>query len=433
MSAPRLTRSLPAFVLLAAGSVVIPALGRDPQPRSAAQSRSWRPDERQQPRHAERQTHRGFEVATGPITVVATTGREDAREVSRQALEAWNQMGQLADRFTSVHRSENFAQGAVQIVVERGPASSDQQRRVTVNPVNQATQILVMAGGRNDSLDQHLDEMRRHAAWALLRSAELDRQLPDWVCQGLAAFAGNGPAKAAAGADSAQLVTFLLTGNDGRHAAEFLGAVRQQAAVSGSSSEAENRRRNDPPPAGQANGGEVDSLAAELAAEFAAWQEDPQIGQPLWQPPADADSSVSDAQREMLFPLKLAARFAVARQPAAGTRITTFDKKKGASVVRLESATRPPPLRPLLDRVTHQEQPWATIGPDGELIWSSETDKLERLLGVDDGRYQYAWHQGHWALETTLDGGTLRGWLEPNAEQPGRPVARFWSSADQGE
>jgi hypothetical protein len=111
--------------------------------RSTAEVRRWLPDERQQPRHAERATHRGFEVSTGQINVVATTSWRDARLAAEQALAGWNKTAELADHWTSVHRQANFAQGAVQVVVDNEPVRSRTSRWWRLSVIGQATQISI--------------------------------------------------------------------------------------------------------------------------------------------------------------------------------------------------------------------------------------------------------------------------------------------------
>ena len=451
---------LVAAVLASARGTIL--LAQQSPVRSSGEVRRWLPDERQEPRQAERQTHRGFEVATGQIQVVATTNGNDARLAAEQALEGWNKTARLADHWTDVHKQANFAQGAVQVVVGSEPARHGQPP-VAVSVVGQATLIRVNVAPGQPSLEEQQGQLRQASALAFLHTAELDRQLPEWVCQGLSTYSGRvrgetpkesdtsaeeTPAAPSLGihqwrydraapdrlaepaseeTDASQLVRFLIEGNDARHAGEFFDCLREHLANSRPDPDRGFQRQNDPSLPAARDSDRLDQLVAALATEFDEWMKDPQIGQPEFVAGEGIDDELKQGQQEMLFALKLAERLARAESAAIRTRITTFEKGRGSAVLTGTSATRPPPLRTLLDRITTDDRrPWATLGPDGELIWSNEEEKLRDLLGVEENRYEHVWENDRWVLATRLpDGRQLVGWLEPNPENAKRPLARF--------
>jgi hypothetical protein len=297
---------------------------------------------------------------------------------------------------------------------------------------------------------------------AFLHTAELDRQLPDWVCQGLAAYAGKLPAEdkgegespreerpapslgghqwrsqrtapdrlaepAADKTDAAQLVHFLIEGNDARHAGEFFDSLREHLASSRPDRDRDFQRKNDPSLPAATNSDQLDRLVTALAAEYQQWKEDPLIGQPELVAGEATDDELRQGQQAMLFVLKLADRFALAESAAIRTRITTFEKGRGSAVLTGTSATRPPSLPTLLQRITADDRrSWATVGGNGELIWNTEEDKLRELLGLEDNRYQHVWENDRWVLTARLaDGRQLLGWLEPNPAKAQRPLAKF--------
>jgi len=445
-----------AAVLASTGEVR--SMAQESPPGSSPPARRWLLDERQQPRHAQRATHRGFEVSTGPIHAVATTSFSDAQVVAEHALAGWNDMAKLADHLTSVHRQANFAADSLQVTMG-AEAARGRDQPITWNSIGPATQISVHVTPGLALPENQQGQLRQAAAVAFLHAAELDRQLPDWVCQGLAAYASKSTAKeepavessarepaasslavnrrrfqseeprqpAADRADAAQLVHFLIEGNDARHAGEFFDCLRDQLASSPTRTDREFQRKSAPNLAVATNDNQLDRLVTTLATEFEEWKKDPQIGQPQWTAGEESDDELKQGQEAMLFVLKLAERFSLAQSAAIRTRITTFEKGKGSAVLTGTSATRPPPLRALLERITASDRgSWATVGPDGDLIWSADEEKLRELLGVEDNRYEHVWENDRWVLASRLaDGRQLLGWLEPNADHAQRPLAKF--------
>jgi hypothetical protein len=392
----------------------------EPRPRLA--------DERQLPRQRERATHHGFEVNTGPIVVIATTRLEDARQAAEQATAAWGHAAALADHWTSVHRQPNFAQGAVHVVLKDDRASDRDGASAVLANAGRATQIVVRGVGRAGASEEHQRHLRQHVARAFFHIAELDRTFPEWVSDGLAAYVAGNQSDESSADDPAARVRFLLEGNDGRHAGPFFDLLRQQLASVRPEPDRVIDRGNRSKVAQARDFEAVEQFVEKLADEFAQWQQDPLLGQPQLAPEDGFADALQAARQEMAFVLKLTDRFAAPERSGVRTKVATYDKTlRNAVAVTHAAAGRPQSLAGTWTRMSAAGQPtWATMGPDGKLIWSHEEDKFRKLLGMDEHRYQVAWQENQWVLETTLaDGRKLRGWLERNAENPHRLLAKF--------
>ncbi|MEX2026946.1 MAG: hypothetical protein WEH44_06585 [Pirellulaceae bacterium] len=395
--------------------------------RSSAERRIWLADERQLPRQTERATHRGFEVSTGPIVVIATTSLQDARRAAEQATAAWNDTAALADHWTSLHRQPNFAQGAVQVVLDGDRARQSDEPLASLARIGRVTQI-ALGGGDDGASDEQKRQLRQAVSQAFFQTAEMDQTLPEWVSQGLAAYVAGNKTAASSGDDAAATVRFLMEGNDGRYAGPFFDLLRQQLALMRPDPDRDFQRSNGnkiaPAPESEA----VEQFVAKLADEYEQWKLDPQFGQPQLPPGDVSDDALVAARNEMLFALKLANRFASQETSVVRTKVSIFEHQRRNSVAVIHAAAaRPPSLPALARRITAKDQPtWATIGPDGKLIWSHQEEKLLKLLGVDQQRYQYAWRESRWMLETTLeDGRKLTAWLDGTTENALRPLAKF--------
>ncbi|HUE73763.1 MAG TPA: hypothetical protein VMP01_22985, partial [Pirellulaceae bacterium] len=271
-------------------------------------------------------------------------------------------------------------------------------------------------------------QLRQAVAQAFFHTAELDQTLPEWVSQGLAAYIAGNQVDASGGNDAAAKVLFLMEGNDGRHAAAFFDLLREQLATARPDPDRDFQRRNGSEIAPTTESEAVEQFVARLADEFEQWKVDPQLGQPQFALGDKSDDGLEAARQEMAFALKLADRFAAQATSGVRTKVATFEKDRRRSVaVTHAAAHRPPSLAALVARMTADGEPaWATIGPRGKLLWSHEVEKLRELLGVDEQRYEFAWRENRWALETTLeDGRKLTGWLDRDSENAQRPLAKF--------
>ncbi len=432
--------------------------------RSTADVRERPPDELDRPRYKERWTHRGYEIRTNQFFVVANTRVEDARWAAEQMEAAWADFGRLADSWMKGHHHPDFGIGSVQVCIDGNSPKDRDLPRTTLSVVGIQTQITLCAAPGEPGLEDQAYRLREAAGHAFLHTAELDRQLPPWACDGLASYIaaeGLSAEEVKAGDEqdkvpgaprlggqqwrfkraeqdrlnmpafdhdaAAQEVEFLLTANDAAHAPAFFTAINQSVAaveqrrVQGSLVTA---RRGEEQPADL---GPVDQLAVRLAKPFGQWQKAPLAGQPKLEIEENTPAEVQRAEQEMAVVLKLARRFATTEQGTTHTRITAFDKEKGMTVLSRKAENHPATLPELYQRmVAPQRALWGTLNADGQLVLSSDRAAIKELLGLDDNRYKWEAGEGRSVLTTTLDGQwKLQGWLEENNQDPSRPLAKF--------
>jgi hypothetical protein len=440
------------------------AIAQERVQRSTADVRERPPDELDRPRNKERWTHRGYEIKTDKFIVVANTRVEDARWVAAQMETTWADFGRLADAWTKSHHQPDFGIDSVQVYVDGNAPKSRDLPRTTLSVIGIQTQINLFVGPGQPGLEDQVYRLRKAAGQAFLHTAELDRQLPPWACDGLATYVAaerlsveevkvgdeqdKVPGAPRLGGQqwrfkratqdqlnmprfdhdaAAQEVEFLLTANDAAHAPAFFVAIKQSMAaveqrrVQGNLVTA---RRGEEQPAEL---GVVDQLAASLAKSLDQWQKSPLAGQPKLEIEESTPPEVQRAEQEMAVVLKLARRFATTEQGATHTRITAFDKEKGMTVLSRKAENHPTPLPELYQRMVAPQRPlWGTLNADGQLVLSTNRAAIKEILGLDDNRYKWEAGEGRIALTTTLDGQRkLQGWLEENKEEPARPLAKF--------
>ncbi|MCE9529043.1 MAG: hypothetical protein K8R36_23595 [Planctomycetales bacterium] len=445
------------------------AIAQERVQRSTADVRERPADELDRPRYKERWTHRGYEIRTNQFFVVANTKVEDARWAAEQMEVAWGDFGRLADAWMTSHHHSEFGIGSVQVYIDANTPKSRDLPPTTLNVVGIQTQITLNVAPGQPSLEDQLYRLRKAAGQAFLHTAELDRQLPPWACDGLASYVAaermsTEDIKAADQQDkapgaprlggqqwrfkraeqdrlsiptfdqdaAAQEIEFLLTGNDAAHAPDFIAAIKESIAdvnfrrTQGSLVTA---RRGEEQPADL---GAVDHLAVKLAKPFEKWQKSPLSGQPKLE---SEESSVAQrppepvlrAEREMAVVLKLARRFATTEKGTVHTRITAFDKEKGMTVLSRKAENKPAPLPELYQRMIATERPlWGTLNVHGQLVLSTNHDQLKEMLGLENNRYRWEAGSDRSVLTTTVDNQwKLQGWLEENKEDPSRPLAKF--------
>jgi hypothetical protein len=362
------------------------------------------------------------------------------------------------------HRNSEFGIGAVQVYIDGNQPKDRDLPATTINVVGIQTQITLYVAPGQPKLEDQIYRLRKAAGQAFLHTAELDRQLPPWTCDGLASFIaveGLSPEEIQAAAeqvkapgsprlggqqwrakrieqdrlnmpevdsDAAALeVEFLLTASDAAHVPEFFAAIGdsmnlvQQRRVQGSIVTA---RRGEEQPAKH---GPVDDLAIKLARPFEEWHKSPLAGQPKLVLDEKSPIEIQQAELEMAVALKLAKRFSVPRQGTVRTRITTFDKSRGAAVLSSKSENRTVPLPELFQQMVAPERPvWGTLDANGQLVLSIERQAVQQMLGLDGNKYRWESSGDRNVLSTTVDGKwKLQGWLEENKEEPARPLAKF--------
>jgi len=438
--------------------------GQEQVQRSTADVRARPPDELDRPRNKERWTHRGYEIRTNQFVVVANTRVEDARWAAQQIETAWSDFGRLADAWMKGHHQPDFGIGAVQVFIDGNAPKDRDLPPITLSVVGVQTQITLHVAPGQPALEEQIYRLRKGAGLAFLRTAELDRQLPPWACDGLASYVavermsdeqvqasneqGKTPgAPRLAGQQwrfkraeqdrldapafdrdaAAQEVEFLLTGDDAAHAPAFFAAIQEAIAAVQERRIQGNLVTARPGEEQPAERGPLDQLATKLAKPFAEWQKTPLRGQPILEVGPNTPAEVQLAERQMAVVLKLARRFATTEQSTVHTRITAFDKEKGMTVLSRRAENQPAPLSELFQRISSPQRPlWGTLNLDGQLVLSTDRAALQEMLGLEENRYKWDLVSGRNVLTTTLAGQwKLQGWLEESEEDLTRPLAKF--------
>lgn len=445
----------------------VSACADEPTYRSLRDARPRVPDELDRPRRAHRVSHRGWEVRSAHFVVVATTGPTQAEMVSRQLEETWRRFGHLADTWTDVHRQPNFAIGAVGVLIDDAAVNSRQRPDSGPRALNHGANIYINLASGEPTLDDQLPRIRSEAVRAFLRVTGQDAVLPDWVVDGLAVhFArrdptpsmsvreqtpANGTVGATALPRAGQRLTqriaadrmetpaphdtdplsvrFLLEADDAHYAPAFLAALAESARHDLPVHPEVGRRVG----RGKSTRGlpkrgrwQIARLTggADYRREFEKWQSDPLAGRPIFEPAEiDGPRLLAQAQR-MTLVLKLARRFDV---QAASSRGTAIDLPRSPQTDEsFERSGRALDLQGLYRRLTDPAaEPWATIDVDGTLLWSGNRARIDEIFRAADVRYTTHLRRGQSVLEARLETGErLEAWLEPNDENPTRPIAR---------
>ncbi len=417
-------------------------------------------DEFDLPQMPERQSQLGFEVRTKEFVVVAKTSMEDARTAARQLQAVWRRSGDLADHWTKVHRRPSFGIGTVQLLIDNEPVRQQDAPLVTLNVVGVQTQIAINVSPGQPSLQEQLPRIREATAWAFLHTAEFDTQFPTWVCYGLANFIANEGSPVTAQVaellprveslggqqwkgvriepgtldfpanhrtQAALHVRYLLEGNDAELAPQFFAALRQTER--GAQQYWAQERRDSTRQADQQlrrYERAVNELADKNAVGFETWLKDPEMGQPVFEPLPGADREMVALQKQMTTVLKLGRRFSSTTRAASAVRVASFDPDRREAVAE-EASPQVRTLDGLYRDLTDPKQPeWATIGPDGKLLFSTETRRIRELLAIDSDRFRASTREGHWTLSAAAGyRSRIQGWLEENEKDPSRPLAKF--------
>jgi hypothetical protein len=172
--------------------------------------------------------------------------------------------------------------------------------------------------------------------------------------------------------------------------------------------------------------GQVDRFFASLADEYAAWQKDPLVGQPVYVPTKSATPELEQLQQEMALVLKLQRRTMPTMKSNFRTKVVTFQQAPkfiGQQKTAISVADPRDVYRELTDNA---EGPWATRDVDGSLLLSSNTERLDELFGDRGQRFQRVRTDDSWRLAARLpDGRLMTAWLEENKELPTRPLVKF--------
>jgi hypothetical protein len=451
--------------------------------RSVGDVRTRIPDEHDRPYFRQTKSHRGYEIREPQFTIVAQTTADDAEWAARQVAVGWQQAAALADHWTQVHQQPDFGLNALQVVITDEPLREGDAPATTVNVVGIQTQVEIHGGPSGAPLAQQVARLREGAAFAMLHTTGLDAVMPPWVTAGMAAAAGQeglSPQEVSASAaasstirfggqqwryrratpdtldyprldheEAAARIAFMLKGDDAEHAPALLAAVRL-ATERGANSSAQAAGFGQPPEQPASVAADVDQLLDGLRTQYAAWKENPNASQPLFEPTADASPDMLAAQREMIVLLKLQRRFAEAGQvttrPEAwatvlggdarpvSTKIVRFDtQQRAATVEQLKPPTAAASFAALAERLSNSSKaPWATLDIDGRLLLSTDSPRVQSLFR-NAKAYLIEADGGKAILARRLDSGELlRGWLENGPPEKPRLRAKFAVSKPSG-
>jgi hypothetical protein len=436
---------------------------RDRVYRSVADWRQRIPDELDRPNYHERITHRGYEIVNDYITVIASTSLADAKLAAAEATRAWNEAGLLADHFTKVHRNPNFGIGALQVHIDGEPQLDQDRPLVALNVVGQKSQVVLHTNAGTPNLSEQLPRLREATILAFLRTTELDVQYPNWVSQGMAGYlaeegetaaslAKSGPKPTTNNiggqqwrairkqpdvltpaenerAEAVARVRFLLEGDDSEHTPAFFAMLKASAENVAGRRPGEGLVKT--------TQGEVQpSFASDLANvqisdlknDLNRWKANPLTGQPVYVPAAGLSADDEWLQREMLVVLKLERRFSAPSKNRPGMKVVSFkpEPRDAAAASKLGTKQLEDPRRLFDSLIDGAHGEWATRDADGSLLMSSNTQRIEALLGDGGRRFERREHGDRWVLAAPLGKGQfMAGWLEENPADPTRPRARF--------
>jgi hypothetical protein len=225
-----------------------------------------------------------------------------------------------------------------------------------------------------------------------------------------------------------QRVSFLLEGDDAKHAPQFLLSLRELAEEATDpilSRRAHVVRHQLLPPVQDSV---VDEAFEDLEEAYLAWQEDPLRGQPLFMPGGEIpDSAMLTREKEMEVVLKLALRAEnLTSESDLRPRVTEFGADGQRDTMVTPILGQAIDVERLYYALVDAEAPWATRDVDGELLLWTNEERLAEVLGVHEQRYTSEFRDGKWVLVTTWDDATqLEAWLEPNDSNPSRPLMKF--------
>jgi hypothetical protein len=397
---------------------------------------------------AERQVRpwgNGWQVATEHFIVTCSLDRETALAAAEQLENAWNDTASLADRFTDAHHRDRFGAGAVGVLVGKPRQVRARQTAPHAFAASDVVMIRLELEVSSDGgfSEEQTKQLRDSASRAFLHLAEIDGKLPVWASDGLAQYVANRgrlpisdtglalpttissrslhtrhvrrasddvPTHTTSDPNAGRWIAYLLNGDDAAHAPATLEAIRQTIERRDGSTTA------------------IDHYLANTARnhDIAAWIEDPNVDQPIWEIPENQAEYVTNAQREMAIVLKLARRFKYAPYERPQVKIIAVTRENElVSHTAPELNQRPPSMREFYRKLAESGH-WATSTSNGGVLYSDDHNQLRDLLGIGERRYTTAWRDGKLVLTRRLQDGTIiEGVLSDNLENPRRPLAEF--------
>lgn len=396
--------------------------------------------ELRRPTYRQQNTNRGWEVRSHRWFIRSGNGPRQAEWTHQHLEEAWKDMSRLADPWTRIHRSPGFVAGPTLIQI-----SSEPNRRSSGETMAAAGQRDYGSLYFQDSFEHPLrqsrvPEIRGTATRVFLQQTRLSQNLPAWVQDGLVSYVSQPrltPAEINA-AEKSAAVHYFLRANDATFAPLFFDALKATVQMTDS----RLQRRTPTPPRWSRRGRllrqpwyvpavsntPVDRLLASprMKAAYSNWVRDPEFGRPVYQPAHKLDPKRLQREREMVLLLKLASRY----EKQISTRISAWsDQEEGGDKTGEASSENDFPLADLesLYRfLTRSGQRWATLDVDNSLMLSTDSRRIETLFANHRSRYHMVRHQGRQAIASSWDSHkTLIAWLQPNPDNPSRPIARI--------
>ena len=406
--------------------------------------------------------------STGPIQVVGEASPAEAEQITQELQTTWQQMARLADRWTQAHRRPDFPGRSFLVVVGQGrmhfpqPITYRSPGRTPTAPSDRAvlspaiwlldqqpamvlmaagTDVRLVPGASGPAQQQTVRELQRQLVLGFLSRLSNGQQVPLWVQMGLAEYVAELPGSStwsgssawpsrmpplppldkditwgqtppehreippAAYATCGQWIRYFLEGRDAQYAPAFMAAL------------ASANPRN-----------QIENLLQHIRlASGPAGRWEPEFGQPVVRTVGEP-AALGETERKLLFLLKLQWRFASGQSPRT-TQPKILQQGQDRSVQMAWTAEKPAPNRlpELQQQIFDPRQPrWATLDWNGQLLFSEDQAVWQAFFQELHGRYQIVQQQHE---EKTIfllqhpEGGVLEGWLEPNPQQPGRPIA----------
>jgi hypothetical protein len=400
--------------------------------------------------------------ATGPVQVVGAASPAETDRITQELEATWQQIALLADRWTQAHRRPDFPGRSFLVVVGQGRmhfpqpityrnpggASAAGSDRAVSTPaiwlLDQQPATVLMAAGTDarpapgasgPALPQTVRELKRQLVLGFLSRLPNGQQMPLWVQIGLAEYVAEPPGSSAwpsqmpplplldkeivwgqtapehreippeAYATCGQWIRYFLEGRDAQYAPALMAALAS----------------SDPRK-------QIEHLLHQIRlASGPGGQWTPEFGQPVVRTVGEP-VSLGETERKLLFLLKLQWRFASAPSPRI-TQPKILQQGQDRSVQMAWTAEQPAPnpLHELHQQIFNPRQPrWATLDWNGQLLFSEDQAVWQAFFQELYGRYRIVQQPQEEKTVFLLqhpEGGVLEGWLEPNPQEPGRPIA----------
>ncbi len=383
-------------------------------------------------------------VSAGPFVILGARSPQQASRIAQELQTTWDQMAQLADRWTQAHRSPQFPAREITVVMgefrthqRAGLPGAEFPRQSTSEPLvwlldQQPPTLLVCspAPGIGEEA-RSFRELKRQTVIAFLTYLPNGPNMPLWVRQGLADYIVDPPSEtpwpnqmppeapllkdvewgrsapehreiSKETYDSARLwIRYLLEGRDAQYAPEFVEAMG-----------ASNPRTR------------LESFLRQIVAESGstrAWN--PQFGQPLVRTLPET-MPLGEPEQKLIFLLKLSWRFPAESSRLVQPRIIEHGQDRSLQMAWTAERTSPMTLDSLQQRVLDPTRPrWATLDWHGHLVFSEDIAWWQTWFQQLHDQCEVVQKDGTVLFQLKHpEGGVLEGWLEKNPLDPGRPI-----------